>query len=147
MSHHEWYDVVYGIELPSNNPDNDKILAFIDNHKEVFAWFTDENYYPVDHDSLNEFLYDYEDDMGNTGIGVLIADVVGDMFINVANDQYGDEFVGMYATTMFPWHHNGMGGNWKSITPEYIESKVRPVVEELYGVCPDFKEHTIWNNG
>lgn len=146
MSHHEWNYTMYGIELPNSNPDNDKILAFIENHKEVFAWFTDENYYPTN-DNIDEFLYDYEDDMGYTGVSVLIADVANNMFIVPANDQYGNEFVGMYATTMFPWHHGAMGGEWKSITPEYIESKVRPIVEELYGTCPDFTEHTIWQNG
>lgn len=46
MSHHEWNDVMYGIELPNTYPDKDKLLAFIENHKEVFAWFTDENYFP-----------------------------------------------------------------------------------------------------
>lgn len=146
MSHHEWNDTMYGIELPNNNPSNDKILAFIDNHKEVFAWFTDENYYPTN-DTIDEFLYDYENDCGYNGISVLIADVVGNMFINSTCDQYGNEFVGMYAATMFPWQHNRMGEEWKSITPKYIEDCIRPVVEELYGTCPDFKEHTIWQNG
>ena len=147
MSHHEWNYTMYGIELPNEKPDDDKVLAFIDNQKEVFAWFTDENYYPTDHYSLDEFMYDYEDEMGNTGISVLIADVICNMFIVPAYDQYGNEFIGMYATTMFPWYHNRMGGEWKSITPEYIEDCIRPVVEELYDMCPDFTEHIIWQNG
>lgn len=148
MSYHEWNDVMYGIVLPNNiTPDTQKILSFIDNHKDVFAWFTEENYYPTDHNSLQNFLDDYENDMGYTGIGVLIEDVVNSMFICCAYDQYGDEYIGMYATTMFPWHHNGMGNEWESITPEYIEDCVRPVVEELYGMCPEFMEHVIWNNG
>lgn len=147
MSHHEWNYTMYGIELPSNNPSNEKIFAFVENHKEVFKWFADENYFPETPYDIDDFLYDYEDDCGNNGIGVLIADVVGNMFVNAAYDQYGNEFVGMYATTMFPWHHNRMGGEWKSITPEYIEDCIRPVVEELYGMCPDFTEHTIWQNG
>lgn len=146
MSHHEWYYAMYGIELPNTNPSNDKILAFIDNHREVFAWFTDENYYPTN-DTIGEFLFDYEDDCGNTGVSVLIADVIGSMFIVPVCDQYGCEYIGMYAAEIFPWQHNRMGDVWKSITPEYIESKVRPVVEELYGTCPEFGEHTIWQNG
>lgn len=145
MSHHEWNDVMYGIELPSTTPSNDKILAFIDNHKEVFKWFTNENYYPIDHDSLNNFLDDYEDDCGNTGIGVLIADVIGETYIYSTHDQYGCEYVGIYAITLFPW--NNMGDKWKSLTPERIKSKVEPVVEELYGECPEFQEYVIWNNG
>jgi len=146
MSYHEWNDVVYGIELPNTNPSNDKILAFIDNHKEVFKWFTDENYYPTN-DNIDEFLFDYENDMGNTGIAVLIEDVIGSMFIVSAYDYYGSEFIGMYAATMFPWQMNRMGEEWKEITPEYVESKVRPVVEELYGECPEFKEHVVWQQG
>lgn len=146
MSHHEWNDTMYGIELPNDNPSSDKILAFIDNHKEVFAWFTDENYYPTN-DSIDEFLWDYEDDMGNTGIGVLIADVAGNMFIHYAYDQYGNKFIGVYAATIFPWQHSSMSDAWQSITPEYIEGCIRPIVEELYGECPKFKAHTIWQNG
>lgn len=145
MSWHEWNDVMYGIELPNTTPSNDKVLAFIDNHKEVFKWFTDENYYPIDHDSLDEFLYDYEDDCGNNGIGVLIADVIGERYICSAHDQYGYEYIGIYATTLFPW--NNRGDHWNSLTPEYIESKIKPVIEELYGECPEFQEHVIWNNG
>lgn len=147
MSHHEWNDVMYGIRLPQQNPSNEKILAFMDNHRESIYWFRDENYYPVDESNIDEFLFDYEDDMGNTGISVLIAEVIGNMFIVNTYDQYGDEYIGMYAATLFPWQSNRMSDMWKSMTPEYIESLVKPVVEELYGTCPKFEEHVIWNNG
>lgn len=145
MSHHEWNDVMYGIELPNTYPDKDKLLAFIENHKEVFAWFTDENYFPVTHNDIDNFIDDYEDDCGNTGIGVLIADVIDAKFITSAYDQYGYEYVGIYATSMFPW--NDMGYLWNRITPEYIEESIKPIVEELYSECPEFKQHVIWNNG
>lgn len=147
MSHHEWNDVMYGIELPNAFMNEEKLFEFVEEHKNVFSQFVSHGDLPTTPDDVWDFVDEYEDDMGESGIGVLINDVIGCRFIHTTHDQYGNTYIGMYAVTMFPWQHNMMGDEWESITPEYIEGKIRPVVEELYGTCPNFGEHTIWING
>lgn len=147
MSFHEWNDVMYGIEVPTTSIDNEKLFAFVQNHKDAIAEYVDLDTIPTTPDDVYEWLDEYEDNMGNIGIAALIGDVIGEMYIETTHDEYGNDYIGMYAASIFPW--DSLLGNhaWTSITPEYIEDKIRPVVEELYGECPKFDEHVIWNCG
>lgn len=147
MSFHEWNDVMYGIELPNTFISEDKLLAFVTKYKDVFTQFVDDDVIPTTPDSVYEFVDEYEDDCGYTGIGVLLTDVIGCRFITSTHDQYGNSYIGIYAVDMLPWRIDQMSELWKSLTPKYIECKIRPVIEELFGECPEFREHTIWNCG
>lgn len=142
------YDVMYGIEVPPDIPiDNEKLFAFIENHKGAIVECENCDTIPTTPYDVYEWLDEYEDYMGNTGIGALIRDVIGEMYIETTHDKYGSDYIGMYAASIFPW--NGLLGNyaWTSITPEYIKGKIRPIVEELFGECPEFDEYVIWNCG
>lgn len=152
MSMHEWNDVMYGVELPKPYPDNDKILAFINNHKDALSGFNSSIEFPKTADDVTQFIDDYDDECGYTGLNVIISDLIliagqigGNKCICAAQDEYGNEYVGIYASNVFPW--NNVSDEWKSITPESIENSIKPLVEELYGMCPEFDEHVIWNYG
>lgn len=141
MSHHEWYHVMYGIEVPTAPVSDEKLFEFVNKHREHLNVHN----IPTTPDDIYIWVDEYEDCMGNWGIAALINDIINTRYIDTTHDQYGSDYIGMYAYTAFPW--NNFGDEWKSITPEYIESKIKPVIEELYGECPEFYEHTIWNNG
>lgn len=145
MSHHEWYHVMYGIEVPAVPVSNEKLFEFVNKHSKDIAEYVSEDEIPADPEDIYAWVDGYEDSMGNMGISALIGDIINSCFIETTHDQYGNDYIGMYAYTVFPW--DNCGDEWKSVTPEYIESKIRPVIEELFGECPEFYEHTIWNNG
>lgn len=145
MSHHEWYHVMYGIEVPATFISDEKLFEFVNKHRDIIAEHVNEHNIPTTLDDIDMWVDEYEDSMGNWGIAALIGDIIGSRYIDTTHDQYGNDYIGMYAYTVFPW--NNCGDEWKSITPEYVESKIRPIIEELYGECPEFMEHTIWNNG
>ena len=145
MSCHEWNDVMYGIEVPIANIENDKLFEFINKHIGDIAEYVSAEEIPTNPEDICAWVDCYEDCIGNMGLSALIGDIIGSRYIDAAHDQYGTDYIGMYAYTIFPW--NNFNDEWKSITPEYIEGKIRPVIEELYGECPKFEEHTIWNCG
>lgn len=147
MSFHEWNDVMYGIEFPASPIDNEKLFAFIENHRDVIAEYVGSDNIPTTSDNIDEWVDEYEDGMGYNGISAIVGDVISEHYIETAHDEYGNEYIGMYAANIFPWQKFHLYDEWKYVTPEYIEGKIRPVIEELYGECPKFEEHTIWNCG
>ena len=62
MSMHEYHDVMYGVELPKSHPDNDKILAFINNHKDALSGFNSGIEFPKTADDVIQFIDYYEDE-------------------------------------------------------------------------------------
>ena len=147
MSYHEWNYTMYGIELPNTIIMNGTLFDFINNHKDVLEEEL-ECCLPTSPDDVWEFVDEYEGETGECGIHALIADIIGCEFIYATHDQYGNDYIGMYGLTMFPWYAAYQSiSEWSKATPEYLASKICPVVEELYGECPALKEHTIWQQG
>lgn len=152
MSMREWNEVIYGVELPNTAPTNESILNFIYNHKDVFSdFFTDEYIYTDESgtniEDIDAFVNGYEDNFGNFGIEAMIADTIDDPMIVATSGDDGFAYIGMFAVRMFPWEKFEGIDMWKSLTPEYIESVIKPIIEELYGTCPEFDAHDVWYFG
>ena len=133
---------MYGIELPNAKLKGEKAFAFIQNHKKELS---DEDELPATHEEAIEFIDQFFDCNENEqGAAALIAEVAGSP-IYAASDQYGYQYVGIYALSRFPW--DKAPEDWQTMTIEKVENAIRPLVEDLYGACPEFGEQIIWMYG
>lgn len=141
MSMHEWYNIIYGIKFPFVKADGDKILAFIENHKECFYGED----LPETAEEAVEYAHYFEDDKGWMGLAAFISFVASKKYIHMVEDEYDTVYIGIYADTLFPW--DTPNADWASIKREDIENEIRSLVEELGINCPEFKEHIVWQCG
>lgn len=141
MSMHQWYDTMYGIQLPYVKIDGDKVLIFIENHKERFNY----DDLPKTAKEAVEYVYNFEDFNGTCGLAPFISSVADNKYICADSDEYGDSYIGMFADTLFPW--DTLSDDWTSVKREDIESEIRSLIEELGIECPEFYVHAIWKFG
>lgn len=147
MSMHEWYEVVWGVELPGNI-DEDRLVAFVENHRNDLLKCVDASIFPNvdDKSEVIDFAKYYETD-DSYGINAMLADIIGMKYIGATRDEYGCLYIGIFEWSIFPWNKDSVSSEYMSLTQEEVESAIKPVVEELYGTCPKFCEHTVWNYG
>lgn len=141
MSMREWYSTMYGIEFPYVKVDGDKVLAFIENHKERF----DGEDLPKTAEEAVEYAEDFECDEGAYGLAALISFVADNKYIYAESDEDCNNYIGMFANTLFPW--DTPSDDWASVKREDVENEIRSLVEELGIECPKFDEHIIWYFG
>lgn len=90
MSMHEWYEVVWGVELPGNI-DEDRLVAFVENHRNDLLKCVDASIFPNvdDKSEVIDFAKYYETD-DSYGINAMLADIIGMKYIGATRDEYGD---------------------------------------------------------
>lgn len=144
MSYHEWNTCMYGIEFPGC-VSGDKVLAFIENHKDAFKNF---DYLPSTEEEADEWADEFCDCEERVyGAAALISHVAKCPFIESESDQYGNHYVGMFTASLMPWEIENMGRDWHNVKREDIENEIRSLTEELIGYCPTFDYQVIWNCG
>lgn len=142
MSTHEWYHIMYGIEFPYVKADGNKVLGFIENHKEHFEGEDD---LPETIEEAVDYAENFENDEGAYGLAALISFAADSKYIYAEHDCEGNDYIGMFANNLFPW--DNPSENWSSIKREDLENEIRSLVEELGIECPKFSEHQIWYIG
>lgn len=142
MSMHEWYSIMYGIEFPYVKADGNKVLNFIENHKKHFEG---EDYLPKTVEEAAEYAEEFECDEGAYGLAALISFVADNKYIYAEHDDSGNDYIGMFANSLFPW--DTPSDDWSNVNREELENEIRSLVEELGIECPEFDEHQVWYFG
>lgn len=104
MSMHEWFEDLWGVELPSKAPTADAALAFCEKHWDVLGdrYGHDPEVKPATPKDAFDFLFDYEGE-DECGFGAAIAEVIGAPCICASKDVDCIEYVGIWGSRIFPW--------------------------------------------
>lgn len=141
MSMREWYSIMYGIEFPYVKADGNKVLSFIENHKNHFEGED----LPETVEEAVYYAENFECDEGAYGLAALISFVADNKYIYAEQDENGDCYIGMFANHFFPW--DVPSDDWSNIDRKELENEICSLVEELGIECPEFDEHQVWYFG